>query len=114
MKTGRFEASDGIGAELRAQLEAIVALPDDRIDTTDIPEVRDWSGAVRGRFFHPQTRRLTIDVDADVIDYFRAQSGEDMYPAAINRVLRAAMLRAQRRAHGHHAQEEGGQHRAKA
>ncbi len=34
----------------RDELDAFDALPDDQIDTTDIPEIRDWSGAVRGLF----------------------------------------------------------------
>ena len=33
---------------LRDELKAFAAMPDDQIDTTDIPEIRDWSGAVRG------------------------------------------------------------------
>ena len=37
-------------AKLRAELDALAALPDDRIDTSDMPEVRDWSGAKRGVF----------------------------------------------------------------
>ena len=34
----------------RAELEALQELPDDRIDTNDIPEVLDWTGACRGVF----------------------------------------------------------------
>jgi hypothetical protein len=37
-------------AKQRAELAALAALPDDRIDTRDIPEVRDWSGVKRGLF----------------------------------------------------------------
>ena len=32
----------------RDELKAYASMPDDQIDTTDIPEIRDWSGAVRG------------------------------------------------------------------
>ena len=32
-------------------------MPDDQIDTTDIPEVRDWSGAVRGLFHMSASER---------------------------------------------------------
>ena len=32
----------------RDELKAFASMPDDQIDTTDIPEIRDWSGAVRG------------------------------------------------------------------
>ena len=34
----------------KAELSALEALPDDQIDTSDIPEVRDWSDARRGLF----------------------------------------------------------------
>ena len=39
----------------KAELSALRALPDDRTDTSDIPEVRDWSGARRGVFYRPTT-----------------------------------------------------------
>lgn len=32
----------------KAELRALEALPDDQIDTSDIPEIRDWSDARRG------------------------------------------------------------------
>ena len=37
-------------AKQRAELAALANLPDKRIDTVDIPGVRDWSGAKRGLF----------------------------------------------------------------
>ena len=39
--------------KVQAQLRALDALPDEQIDTTDIPEVTDWSGAQRG-VYHEQ------------------------------------------------------------
>ncbi|MBV8169041.1 MAG: hypothetical protein JO021_19760 [Alphaproteobacteria bacterium] len=36
--------------EREAELRALESLPDERIDTDDLPEVIDWR-AVRGRFF---------------------------------------------------------------
>ena len=41
----------------RAELEALAAIPDDEIDTSDIPEVTDWSGGVRGLFHMPPDER---------------------------------------------------------
>jgi len=29
------------------------AIPDDEIDTADIAEVREWTGAMRGAFYRP-------------------------------------------------------------
>jgi hypothetical protein len=35
----------------RAALEAVAAISDREIDTSDIPEVTDWTGAVRGALY---------------------------------------------------------------
>jgi len=40
-------------AEQKAELEALAALPDDQINTDDIPEVTDWSDTQRGLFYRP-------------------------------------------------------------
>jgi len=34
-----------------AELKVLAALPDDAIDTSDVPEICDWSGAKRGLFY---------------------------------------------------------------
>ena len=36
--------------EQHARLEALAAMPDSEIDTSDIPEDTDWSAAERGKF----------------------------------------------------------------
>ena len=41
----------------KAELNALEGLPDDQIDTSDIPVVRDWSGAKRGLFFSAREPR---------------------------------------------------------
>jgi len=47
----------------RATLKALEELPDDRIDTSDIPEVRDWSNARRGVFYRPVKQQITLRLD---------------------------------------------------
>ena len=42
--------------EQRAEIEALAALPDAEIDTGDIPEILDWSGARRGLLHRPRKR----------------------------------------------------------
>lgn len=44
----------------KQDLQRIAAMPDEKIDTSDIPEIKDWSGAVRGRFAKPETRAISI------------------------------------------------------
>ncbi len=77
--------------EQRAELEALAALPDDKIDTSDIPELADgfWKNAKRGLFYRPVKQQLTLRLDADVVAWFKARaSAEEGYQTCINRVLR--------------------------
>jgi hypothetical protein len=34
-----------------AQIHKLSKMPDDEIDFSDIPEITDWSGAVRGKYY---------------------------------------------------------------
>ncbi len=52
--------SDPLTAEQQAELEHLASLPEDKIDTGDIPEQRDWSGARRGVFFRPGKQQITL------------------------------------------------------
>lgn len=45
-----FAASCSRGMCLADELAALEAMPDSEIDTSDIPETLDWSGAERGKF----------------------------------------------------------------
>ena len=49
------------------ELAALARMPDDKIDLTDSPEVREWRGAVMEKFYRPIKRPVTIRVDADVL-----------------------------------------------
>jgi hypothetical protein len=39
------------------ELGLLAVLPDDAIDTSDAPELLDWSGAKRGFFYRPVEAR---------------------------------------------------------
>lgn len=47
------KAISNLTAEQKVELEALATLPDDQINTDDMPEVRDWSNAQRGLFYRP-------------------------------------------------------------
>src|SRR5919197_3969214 len=81
--------SDRLTPAQQAEIDALAALPDDQIDTRDMPEVRDWSDARRGVFFRPIKQQLTLRIDADVIAWFKSHTphGEG-YQTRINRALR--------------------------
>lgn len=86
MKKG---SSDRLTPAQQAELEVLAALPDDQIDTRDMPEVRDWSDAQRGLFFRPIKQQLTLRIDADVIAWFKSHTPRGQgYQTRINRALR--------------------------
>ena len=75
--------------EQAAELKALVALPEQEINTRDIPEQFDWSGAKRGLFYRPVKQQLTLRLDADVVAWFKAHSPQGKgYQTTINRALR--------------------------
>lgn len=62
-------------AELDAELDALVLLPDDWIDTSDILEIFDRSKSIRGVFYCPEKRDIQLALDDFVIDWFKENSG---------------------------------------
>ena len=81
--------SEGLTQPQKAEIEALAQLPEEDIDTSDIPEVLDWSGAERGSLYRPVTQQITLRLDADVLAWFRANApGGRGYQTEINRVLR--------------------------
>jgi len=86
MNKGRSRA---LTAEQRAELHVLAALPEEQIDTSEMPEVSDWSGARRGVLYRPVRRQITLRIDADVIEWFRSRSRKgEGYQTKINRALR--------------------------
>jgi uncharacterized protein (DUF4415 family) len=77
--------------KLQAELEALAAMPESEIDTTEMPEIADWSGALRGVFYRPIKKPLSLRIDADVIDWFQRQG--QGYQTRMNAVLRAYVER---------------------
>ena len=63
----------GNSEPLSPELAALEAMPDGSIDTSEIPEVRDWSDAQRGVFYKPRKVQKTLRIDADVVAWFEAQ-----------------------------------------
>jgi len=80
-----------MSARERKELAALAKLPDSAIDTSDIPEITDWSKAQVGRFYRPIKQPVTIRLDADVIAWFKETAPQ--YQTAVNAVLREYMER---------------------
>ena len=77
----------------RRQIKAVIALPDHAIDTSDIPELTEevMRKAVRGQFYRPVKRPVTMRLDADVIEWLKKDGPG--YQTKANRLLRNEMLR---------------------
>lgn len=81
--------SRGLAKEQKAEIEALANLPDEEIDTSDIPEILEWSGAKRALLYRPVKQQITLRLDADVLAWFRANAPSGRgYQTEINRVLR--------------------------
>ena len=89
---------DRLQDKKRRELKKLTSMRDDEIDTSDVPERTDWSGAEVGKFFRPQRQRTTLEIDADLLDWFDAHRGRAKDRGeAINAALRAHVLSKQRR-----------------
>ena len=78
-----------MSAHEKKELAALAKMPDSAIDTSDIPEVTDWSMTQIGRFYRPIKQPVTIRLDADVVAWFKENAPQ--YQTAVNAVLRAYM-----------------------
>jgi uncharacterized protein (DUF4415 family) len=79
---------------VRSEVAKLAASPDRDINFDDIPEIHDWSGAVRGRFFRPVKQAISLRVDRDVLTWFKSLGAG--YQSRINAVLRSYMDRRRR------------------
>ena len=77
------------------ELAALARMPDEQIDLSDAPEVREWRRAVVGKFYRPIKKPVTIRVDADVLAWLKRQGRG--YQTRINKLLRQAMQGKSRR-----------------
>jgi uncharacterized protein (DUF4415 family) len=86
-------SSQVLTAAQRRELVTLAALPDDKIDYSDIPQLTEkfWENAVRNPFYRPVKQQLTVRLDADVIAWLRRQG--DGYQTRLNALLRSAMLK---------------------
>lgn len=74
-----------LSAEQKARLDAVAAMPDDRIDYSDAPALPDalWTTAAL-----PHTKKqITLRIDAEVLEFFK-HTGK-RYQTRMNAVLRS-------------------------
>lgn len=75
-------------AYLQKELAALANLDDRNIDTSEIPEITnaEWSRRNVGPIYRPIKKSISLRLDADVLEWFRARG--QGYQTAMNRVLR--------------------------
>lgn len=71
---------------LEEQLAYLATVKDEDIDLSDIPEVLDWSNAVRGSRFHPGRKSIPLNIDAEIVDWFSQKYPS--YQLKINNILK--------------------------
>jgi len=71
---------------LEEQLAALSGMRDEDIDVSDIPEIWDFAGFTRGKFFRPMKKPVSLRLDADVLEWFKRRHPK--YQTAINSALR--------------------------
>ena len=86
------EPGTPLTAKQKREIAAVAKMPDSKIDTSDIPELpaSAWKDAVRGKFYRPVKKAVSLRLDADVIEWLK-KDGEG-YQTRANRLLREKML----------------------
>ena len=71
---------------LAEQIANMKQKDDKDIDFSDIPELLDWTNAVRSKLYRPVKKHVTLQIDADVLEWFKLKYPK--YQSAINAALR--------------------------
>jgi len=78
-------------ARQKRELAYVASLPDDRIDTSDIPNCpRSVKNAAHGLFYRPVKQAVSLRLDSDIVAWLK-KPGRG-YQTRANRILREQML----------------------
>jgi uncharacterized protein (DUF4415 family) len=88
-KMVRIESDGTITPEIAEELRQIAAMSDQDIDTSDIPEITDFTGFEVGKFYRPVKQAVTVRLDADLLNWLK-QGGKG-YQSRMNAILRKEM-----------------------
>jgi uncharacterized protein (DUF4415 family) len=88
-----------LSPEQVARLEKLAAMTGEDIDFSDIPELTEeqWARAFRPGLGRPIKQPVTIRLDTDIVNWFKAHAGDKPYQTEINRVLRLHVTNATKR-----------------
>lgn len=88
-KMVRIESDGTVTPEIAEELRQIAAMSNQDIDTSDIPEITDFTGFEVGKFFRPVKQTVTVRLDADLLNWLK-QGGKG-YQSRMNAILRKEM-----------------------
>src|SRR5271163_807359 len=97
IKNGRVtffqEPGEPLTETQKKNLETLANMKVEDIDTSDIPELTEefWKNAVRGKFYRPVKKAISLRLDADVIAWLKKEGAG--YQTRANKILREHMLR---------------------
>jgi uncharacterized protein (DUF4415 family) len=88
----RLKPIQPLGTRQEREIQALAALPEDKIDTSDIPELPPgaWKNAVRGKWYRPVKQAVSLRLDSDVLAWLKAKGNG--YQTKVNGMLRERML----------------------
>ena len=80
-------------ARQKREIQKLATMPEDEVDTSDIPELPPgaWKNAVRGKWYRPVKKAVSIRLDADVLAWLKAKGSG--YQTRVNNLLRERMLK---------------------
>lgn len=80
-------------ARQKREIAALAAMPEDKIDTSDIPKLPPgaWRNAMQGKWYRPVKQPVSIRLDADVLAWLKAKGAG--YQTKVNIFLRERMLK---------------------
>jgi len=78
-----------VSKDQKKNIADILAMRDEDIDLSDMPEVIDWSRAEIGKFYRPPKKPVTMRLDTDVLEWLKGYGKG--YQTRVNLLLRHAM-----------------------
>jgi uncharacterized protein (DUF4415 family) len=90
--TYELKPGQPLPARQKREIQALVRMPESRVDTSDIPELPPgaWKNAVRGKWYRPLKQPVSIRLDADVLAWLKSKGTG--YQTKVNSLLRQRML----------------------
>lgn len=90
----RKELNENFNDKQDAEIKRLLGkgtVSDDQLDLSDVPEITDWSNAIRhGQFYRPVKQQTSVRLDADVLAWLKGKGKG--YQTRMNKILREAML----------------------